>query len=403
MTHRPASTWLWGATVIAVVAAGAVVATLLRATPTQASSARDHAPVELTISSCGGAWGTDSGAQAPGGEHDFTFENGNTGDVEVQLQEQSTKKVYLEIDGIGPGATGVGSVVLDRGRYRFVCFPADADPVIGPTVTVSAAPRGARLTPGVVPLTTNDLIPVAKAYGARVAARLPELHAQVAQLATDAARGDLAAAKTDWLTAHLDYETLGAAYDAFGDYDAKINGTPASGKTALGDTGLTGFHRVEALLWSGAPAAQVEASAHRLLADVTALAASHLTDRIDPLQVGLRAHEIVENAIQFELTGETDAGSHSNLATIDANLAGATQALSFLKPLMASRYAGLGSAEAALAASRKLVESYRSGGSWAPLTSLGRAQRQRLNASLDSAAELLAPVAEIAEPRKAVS
>ena len=36
--------------------------------------------------------------------------------------------------------------------------------------------------------------------------------------------GRLAAAKRDWLTAHLQYETLGAAYDAFGNFDDEIDG-----------------------------------------------------------------------------------------------------------------------------------------------------------------------------------
>lgn len=404
---RAAKPWLWGLVAVAVIVAGAVVGVALRPAATEASSAvgADGAGVlHLNISSCGESWGDGGGAKAKGGAHRFTFANGNTGDVEVQLQEVASKKVYLEVDGVGPGATGSGSAVLGAGTYRLVCYPADADPVAGPEVKVGAAPAGARLTPGIVPVTTNDLIPVAKAYGTWVDGRLPGLQAQVRRLDADARAGDLAAAKRDWLTAHLGYEGLGAAYGAFGDHDTAINGTPAAGRTARDDPKLTGFHKIEALLWSGAPATQLAPLTARLVTDVDALAADPGTDRIDPVDIGLRAHEIVENAIQFELTGETDAGSHTNLATVDANLGGSQEALSVLAGLLASRYPQLGDTQAALAASRKLVEGYRrADGSWTPLDALSRAQRQQLNASLDTAAELLAPVAEITEPRKALS
>jgi iron uptake system component EfeO len=397
---------LWGLGCIAVIAAGAVAALALRPAPTQASGLAGAAAgaLQLNVSSCGERWGTGAGAKAPGGEHAFAFVNGNAGDIEVQLQDADTKKVYLEVDGIGTGAEGTASAVLGAGRYRFVCYPADADPVAGPIVTVGAAPAGVKLTPGVVPVTTNELIPVAKDYGQWVDSRLPVLQAQVRQLDVDAQHGELATAKGDWLTAHLTYETLGAAYGAFGDHDTAINGVPASGQTALGDPELTGFHKIEALLWAGAPAGQIAPLTARLVSDVDALAADPGTDRIDPIDIGLRAHEIVENAIQFELTGDTDAGSHTNLATLDANLSGSAEALSVLTGILDSRYAGLADTQAALAASQRLVETFHQpDGSWMPLDALSRAQRQQLDAALDRTVELLAPVAEITEPRKALS
>lgn len=397
--------WRWGVGAAVVMLCAVLAATLLKPAGAGAPSAGDAASasasgteIDMNVSSCGGAWHADASGTAA-----FTFVNGNIGDVEVQLQEQTSKKVYLEVDGIGPGAKHMSSVVLGAGEYRLVCYPAEADPVLGTSVAVGKAPAGAMLTSGVVPLTTNDLIPVAKSYGAWVRGRLPLLRAQLATLDKAVANGDLAGARSDWLVAHRTYETLGAAYGAFGDYDVQINGPPASGTTALTDPDLTGFHKVEALLWSGAPAARVRPYTQRLVADADALAASNTLDRIDPLDIGLRAHEIVENTIQFELTGDADAGSHTNLATIDANLTGSQKVLSFLAPQLTSRYAALPQTEQSLVAAQKLVETYhRADGGWAPLDSLTRAERQRLDASLDAAVELLAPVAEITEPRKAV-
>ena len=321
--------------------------------------------------------------------------------MEVYLQAPDSKKVYLDLESLGAGAHATARVALGAGRYRFVCLPADADPATGPTVTVGAAPPSLALTPGIVPVTRNDLIPVAKAYGAWVSARIPVLRRQVQSLADDVAAGDLGAAKTAWLTAHLTYETLGAAYGAFGALNTAIDGNPAAGHTALNDPGLTGFHRVEALLYAGAAAASIRPAVAALVKSVTALGAAFAAAEVDPGAIGLRAHEIVENAIQFELPGTTDAGSGTNLATIGANLQGASAALEPLGRILATRYAQLDATKAGLARSQAFVLSLRRpDGTWPPIGTLPRAQRERLDAVLSQTAELLAPVAAICDVRR---
>jgi iron uptake system component EfeO len=312
--------------------------------------------------------------------------------------------VYLDLEALGAGSTTRGRAIIPAGRYRFVCLPADEDPIAGPTVTVTGVRRVADATPGIPPVTENDLIPASKQYGAWIESRLPVLQADVDALADDVASGDLGKAKADWLTGHLEYESLGAAYGAFGDADEAINGMPASGRTALDDPGLTGFHKLEALLWSGAPAAEIAPFADRLSADVAGLRANFPNVRIDPLDIGLRAHEILENALQFELTGAADAGSHTDLATVDANLTGSAEALAPLRGILKPRYPQLAKTEASIAAAQQLVASYRAAdGTWTPLQSLTTAQREALDARIDATVELLAPVAAICDVRRAAS
>jgi iron uptake system component EfeO len=388
--------------VVGVIIVIGVVLTVA-ARPGSASAAAHPATYEVAAGqdACGAGWGSGSNAHVPGGDQTFTVTNGTIAGIEVYLQAVGTGKVYLDLESLGTGAQAKARVTLGSGRYRFVCLPADADPVRGPTVTVGAAPAAAQLTPGIVPVTRNDLIPVAKVYGDWVASRIPVLRQQVAALGGDASEGDLAAARRDWVTAHETYGTLGAAYGAFGDLDTAIDGMPAAGLTASTDPGLTGFHRVEAALWSGAPAGDVSATIAPLAAAVDQLAAAFSDAEIDPQDIGLRAHEIVENAIQFELTGAADAGSGTELATIDANLTGAAQALSPLTGILMSRYEKLGATTDSLRAAQTLVESYRQAdGSWVPLAQLSRGDRERLDAVLGAAVELLAPVAAICDIRR---
>lgn len=377
---------------LGVLVAAAVIFSIA-ARPAAVASASDSGSyaVSAGLDDCGSGWG--DGGSVPGGDQELTVTNPTVAGVEVYLQETVGGKVFLDLENLGAGVHAKAHVTLGSGRYRFVCLPADADPVRGPTVTVGRAPASAQLTPGVVPVTRADLIPVALAYGKWVGTRLPVLQQQVAALSADAEEGDLSAAKRDWLAAHTTYETLGAAYDAFGDVGDQIDGLPRGG--------LTGFHLVESQLWGGAAASAVAASAAQLNAEVGSLAGTFADAEIDPGAIALRAHEIVEGTIQDVLTGAADAGSGTELATIDANLEGAAQALAPLHDLLASRYADLDRATKALQDSQSLVASFRGAdGSGAPLAALDRAQRERLDAALDQDAELLAPVAAICDPRR---
>lgn len=383
--------------ILAVVGALVVVVTALgialrpAATSAAAPTAFD---VSAGMDDCGRGWGdAEDAGKVAGGRQTLTVTNTTVAGIEVYLQAVESKRVYLDLENLGAGAHATVRVTLGAGRYRVVCLPADMDPVHGPTVTVGTAPPGSRLTPGIVPVTRNDLIPVAKVYSDWVGSRIPVLRAQVAAVAADAEEGDLPAARRDWLTAHSTYQTLGGAYDAFGEVGDQLDGLPRGEPT--------GFHLVEAQLWGGAPTTAVAASAQALVVLVDRLQAQFASAQLDPGEVALRAHEIVEDAIQRTLTGADDAGSHTSLATLDAELSGAEAALAPLHDILSSRYDGLGETQQALADAHQVVEAQRSAdGTWTPLAAVGRPARERIDAALDRAVELLAPVAAICDPRR---
>ena len=390
------------ATTAAVVGVlGAVVAAALVATHLTPASA--PTPTRYTVrvgtDTCGSGWPGDAGARS--GTQTLRIENTSVAGIEVQLVDPADGAVFLDAEGLGSGAAQTYRVRLARGDYRFRCLPADGEPETGPVVHVHGAAHVAGAAPGIVPVTRADLIPAAKSYGDWIEGRLPVLLADVRALDADVHAGDVAAAERDWLTGHREYEQLGAAYGAFGDDDTAIDGVAAAGRTALDDPHLAGFHRVEALLWSGGPSSRAVAPADALVSAVAQLRRAFPTQRVDPLDVGLRAHEILENALRFEATGATDAGSHTALATIDANISGTEHALEPLRPILRSRYPGLPATDRALATLRADVGRHRrTDGSWDTLDGLGRTDREHLDADLDAALERLAPVAAICDPRR---
>jgi iron uptake system component EfeO len=385
---------LFGA--IAVIMAAGIVGSVA-SRPAMSERASGTIAVASGTETCGAGW-----TEPHAGLSRFAVHNTTIAGEEVYLEGAKNQLVYAELEGLGAGATHELSAVLANGSYRFVCLPADLPAAYGPVVTITKQHSVANPTPGVKIVTAADLIVPDKQYHAWVAGQLPILAADVLTLERSVAAGDIVAAKAAWLSAHLEYESLGAAYGAFGDLDAAINGVPRSGLTALTDPNLTGFHRIEAQLWSGAAPQAIAPTAEALMTDVARLQSAFATAQIPPLDIGLRSHEILENAIQFELTGATDAGSETNIATIGANLVGTREALAPLEPLLATRYPALASTKSWLDRAAAIVQSYhRPDGSWTPLPQLTRPQRQALNAALDESVQLLAPVATITDPRLA--
>ncbi|MEU4928084.1 EfeM/EfeO family lipoprotein [Streptomyces yokosukanensis] len=381
--------------VLAVALAGTLLASTLggprHGRTTGAPS--DHVVIDVSQSRCGHGW-----TRPEPGVRTFDLHNSSDGAAEVYLEDPGSQAVYGEVEGIGPGTTRQLTVRLGKGAYAFKCVPEDADAVTGPTVHITGGERG----PGAAPVTEHDLIPPALAYQKWVGGGLDDVVRLTAKLKDAIDAGDLATARSAWLPAHLQYERLGAAYDAFGDVDAAINGTDAGLPGGVRDKDFAGFHRIEYGLWHGASAAGLRAPATALVKAVTGLRDSWSQTRMDPAQLGLRAHEILENTVQFELTGRSDYGSGSNLATARANLDGTREVLSRLRPLLTTRYADLPGLEADVDRAGHTLDGFRHGARWTPLDRLSRAQREQTDAVLGDLVERLASVATLCDPRRTV-
>ena len=124
--------------VIVGVLVAVAVTLAIAARPAAVASASGAYSVSAGLDDCGAGWG--DGGTVPGGDEDLTVTNPTVAGMEVYLQEAVGGKVYLDLENLGAGVHAKAHVALGSGRYRFVCLPADADPVRGPTVTVGRAP-----------------------------------------------------------------------------------------------------------------------------------------------------------------------------------------------------------------------------------------------------------------------
>ncbi|HEY7222350.1 MAG TPA: EfeM/EfeO family lipoprotein [Micromonosporaceae bacterium] len=375
-----------------VAFAGACVLVLATATACRAP----HPPSELSVSrgACAPEWTT-----AGPGPASLTLHNIDIATAEVDLIDPTTGGVYAEVESLAPGTSRMMRVTLGKGAYALRCMLEGADAVTGATLRLDSGPPDA--DPAVAPVTFQDLQPVVANYQAYVERGLRTLGTDTAALRDALHVGDRARSRAAWLTAHLDYERLGAAYDAFGDVGDAIDGLPDGLPGGVSDHQFTGFHRIELGLWREESMSSLAALGDTLVEDVRRLRTDFPHTQIEPNDLPLRAHEILEDSLQFQLTGAADLGSGTSVATLEANLDGTRAVLDALEPVLRQRYAGWDSIGPAMSRVVEAVNAVRRpDGSLPALTSLTQTQRERLAGSLGNLIETLAPIAAIGEVRR---
>ena len=95
------------------------------------------------------------------------------------------------------------------------------------------------------------------------------------------------------------------------------------------------------------------------------------TQEVTLSDLGRRAHEVIENALEFQLTGHDDYGSGTTLASTVAAITASRVLLALLHPLLATRYPGLPSVYSGLDQLQSLLEKERlPNGWWVPESAL---------------------------------
>jgi iron uptake system EfeUOB component EfeO/EfeM len=373
----------------AAAAALAVAVTGCGSGSSQAQSGQSSTVISFNDAVCGGTW------HASPGWHTFDVQNEAEYGAEVDLVDPASGAVYDELENTGPGTTVPMTIDLGSGKYAFVCEVQEFNPVAGPTATISGHAKG---TKAILPVTYNQLYPLCKEDQKASQAGIEVLARETSVLAGDVSSGNLAQAKRDWLTAHLQYQTLGVAYSSFGNYDGEIDGRADA--TGVNSPQWTGFYRLEYGLWHGQSATELTSVANTLNTNVHQLLTWWKTQEVLPLDLVLRTHEVMENALEFQLTGHDDYGSGTTLATTLANVTATRYLLSLLHPLLVSRYPGLPSVYSSLDQLQSLLEKeHLPNGSWVPVSGLSASARQQIDAACSQVVQDLAPIASIAEPR----
>ncbi|MBO0820904.1 MAG: FTR1 family protein [Nocardiopsaceae bacterium] len=398
--NRP---WTVGSVLVAtpVIVAGAVIAAVPAAGPSGVTS------VTVTKTGCASEW-----TAAKAGSQTITITNSSGVAGEINL-DNSAGAVVAEIETIGPATSAPLTATLGAGTYTIKCLMGSRPATSSPTVTVAAArtagsgsasgtdsASGAAAPVAVKPVTVDDLTPPNKEYQVYAATQLTALAGQVDRLRGDLGRGDLAAAKRDWLPAQEGWERVGASYDSFGDLGEAVDGLPSAYVHGVNDPGFQGLHRLEYGLWHGQSPARLRPVADTLAKNIAAVRKNLTSDDLtgDPTNLPLRGHEIIEDALRDHLSGMDDEGAGAAYAMTAADAAVDRVVIGYLTPLLNQRAPGLvASIDRRLDALERALEATRHGSGRYSLQDAPLLTRQHVNASIGQLLETLSSVPTLLE------
>jgi len=383
-----------------VLAAGLLLSGCAGGAATSGGSSPAGNVITVSSTGCGTGW------QHPApGLQTLQIHNVSSSAIEVALISSTTGAVYARVEGLGPGTTQPMQVNLGSGSYAFDCSDGNYDypDQIGRAYRVPGNVRGG---PGVVPVSYSQTLTATQEARSYIISGLATESQQAAQLAADIASGDLTDARSAWLTAHLTWEKLGSAYGMFGNYDDEIDGFPFGLAGGVSDPNFTGFYRIEYGLWHGQPAAELTGPADQLVANVKSLITAYPSMELPPPQqladLALRTHEILENAMRFQISGQADFGSGTTLATTAAGITATQTQLAMLQPMLASRDPNLPSLHTWLDRLQSLINAEQTSSGWTPAADLSTVQRANIDAAAGQTLELLSALPVIFEAERLI-
>jgi high-affinity iron transporter len=392
----------WAVAGVLIVMPALAAGTAIAALP--AAGTATTTTVTVTRTGCALDW-----TSATAGTHSFTVDNQSGLAGEINLDDASGN-IVGELETIGPGTAAQLTATLSGGTYVFKCYMGSQPATASQPVQVTSARNRAATSPAaadsvaVKPVTVGELAGANKKYQVYAARQLADLTQAVSRIQTDLRRGDVAAAKDDWLPAQLDWERVGASYDSFGDLGLAVDGLPNGLPEGVDDRNFTGLHRLEYGLWHGQSAATLLAVAATLASNVAMVQQNLTSDDLagNPTNLPVRAHEILEDALRDHLSGLDDLGGGAALAETYADLQVTRTVIGYLTPLLNARQPGLpGIADGYLDIVEQALLATRVNGRWESLATAPLMARQRVDASIGAALEALAAVPDLLEIRPA--
>ncbi|KAA5827095.1 iron uptake system protein EfeO [Saccharopolyspora hirsuta] len=322
-----------------------------------------------------------SATSAPAGTVRFQVTNTGSQVTEFYLYGAGDR-IISEVENIGPGLTRqLVAEVPQGGRYTAACKPGMRGDGIRTEFTVTGS---ATAQDGAAAQAVAD-------YRAYVDQQATELEQRTARFADAVKAGDVELAKQLYAPAREPWERIEPVAESFGDLDPKIDGREADLEPGQA---FTGFHRLEKDLWTTGLQPDAAAIADQLVADVGQVVAQSRTAELTPTGVANGAKELLDEVATGKVTGEEEAFSHTDLSDFQANVDGAAQVITALRPVLtAADPQLLATLDEKFGAVNGLLARYRDGEGFKPYTDLAPDQVRELAAAVDALGEPLSRTA----------
>ncbi|WP_190823416.1 iron uptake system protein EfeO [Saccharopolyspora pogona] len=340
------------------------------------------APGAITVDASDDAC-TLSATSAPAGTIRFDITNKGSQVTEFYLYGEGDR-IISEVENIGPGLNRqLVAEVPQGGKYTTACKPGmRGDGIRGDfTVTGTAAAQG-----GAAAQAVTD-------YKRYVDEQADELKARTTQFIAAVKAGDVAQAKQLYAQARIPWERIEPVAESFGDLDPRMDGREADLEPGQQ---FTGFHRLEKDLWVTGPQPDTPAIADQLLADVDQLVAQTRTVELTPSGAANGAKELLDEVATGKVTGEEEIFSHTDLWDFKANVDGARQVVTALRPVLTEKDPKLvATLDEKFAAVDALLARYQVGDGYRLYTELTQEQVKELAAAVDALSEPLSKTAGV--------
>lgn len=304
-----------------------------------------------------------------------TFRIVNQTDRAVEWEILDGVMVLEERENIAPGLSQTLGAKLRPGEYEITCGLL-SNPRGKLIVTPSQAGQDGEAER---PALTAFIGPLAE-YQVYLALQSNKLVREVGALNDAIQAGDLEKARALYTPARAPYDTLTPVMPHLSDLANAIDPLPAYLAGREKDPGFTGFHKLEHGLFAAQSLDGLAPVSAKLLADVEALRGRLRALRLKPEDMGdgaARALRVMADALS---SGGTELYAGTDLADIEARLAGVAKIIALLKPVAGEAApAPLAAVEAKLAAVEGQLSALRKPGGDPAFDALSQTQKIALS------------------------
>ncbi len=336
------------------------------------------------------------------GRDTFRVVNRSSRTATVYLFRADSGRIVATLTDLKSGTSRRLTATLAPGPYAWGCDLDGYPRHVSEADKVTAHRQAGGTGPPVVPVGPNELTGPLRIYRAYVAGKIETLLSQVGVLGAAVDAGSLSSAQSAWLAAHLTWLSIGqddGAYGAFGDLGRQIDGTSAGLVGGDSNPKFTGFHKLELDLWTRQDLVAARSDVAELATLVTTLSRLPLGTALPATTLGLtnwtlRPHEVLEDALRDALTADDDYGSHTDCASIGADVSVTRYLLGLLAPLLTPRAPHLvATARRELTDLDQVITTSPENG--VAIAALPRWAREHLDAAVGAALETLSRVPDL--------
>jgi len=263
-------------------------------------------------------------AKITAGQVQFNVANKDAGSVsEAELRTSDLAKILGEQENLTPGLSGGFALTLQPGTYKINC-PGASQPHW--TLTVSGKSSGQAWQ------SSPQLTAAVSGYSGYVSQNAASLVTSTQQMCAAINAKSLSQAELLYPRAREYYERIEPVAEIWGNLDTDIDGRWENPVTV--QSRFMGFHRIEQMMWADNTLAGAAQMCAGLVTNEQQLLTLVRSASYNPLEMASGATDLINEAATSKIDGEEERYSNTDLPVFKANVDGAMEVISLLRPYL---------------------------------------------------------------------